>query len=170
MIEALRNGDRPVIAHAVECQILMPTFPGNPNSVVFSLLPPGDGPRVARDHLQRVWSRSGTGQTEDTILAQHRRAMLTVLGADDFNSQVYTQHSALLWRISRAVSTAEELAALDWRQSGERLEDDSPVTLISMYQDLCSRVHQGAFVYIGVSQITNVTFPSLSEIMLIGIE
>jgi len=162
MIEALRNGNRPVIAHAVECHILMPAFPGNPNSVMFSLLPPGEGPRVARDHLQRVWSRAGTGQTEDTILAQHCRAMLTILGADDFNSQVYTQHSALLRRISAAVSTAEELAAIDWRQSGELLEDGSPVTLISMYRDLCSRVYQGAFVDIGVSEITPITSVSLS--------
>jgi len=162
MIEALRNGDRSVIVHAVECQILMPTFPGNPNSVVFSLLPPGDGPRVARDHLQRVLGRSRTEETEDTILAQHCRAMLTVLGADDFNSQVYTRHSALLRGLSSAPTTGEELAAIDWRQSGETLEDGSLVTLISMYQDLCSRVHQGAFVYIGVSEFTPITADSLS--------
>jgi hypothetical protein len=92
--------------------------------------------------------------------------MLTVLGADDFNSQVYTRHSALLRSISRAARTGEEFYAVDWRQSGETLEDGSPVTLVSMYQDLCSRVHQGAFVYIGVSQITTVTF----VVMLMGIE
>jgi len=153
MIEALRNENRPVIAHAVECHILMPAFPGNPNSVVFSLLPPGFGPNAARNYLQQVWSRAGTGQMEDKTLNSLCQSMLKVLGADDFNSQVYTQHSALLSRISRDVSTAGELAAIDWRQSGESLEDGSPVTLISMYRDLCSRVHQGAFVDIRVSEL-----------------